>query len=82
MEVVFSMWKGYLDRPNQFDDYKDVKLTPLHTSGHAYIEDLQKLVEKMQPKNLIPIHTECKERFKELFEANVITMNDAEKLKL
>lgn len=82
LEIVFSMWKGYLDRPNQFDDYKDVKLTPLHTSGHAYIEDLQKLVEKMQPKYLIPIHTERKYKYQELFKANIITLNDGEELNL
>ena len=82
LEVVFSMWKGYLDRPNQFDDYKDVKLTPLHTSGHAYIEDLQKLVEKMQPKCLIPIHTECEDKYQELFKANIVTLNDGEELDL
>ena len=82
LEIVFSMWKGYLDRPNQFDDYKDVKLTPLHTSGHAYIEDLQKLVEKMQPKYLIPIHTERKYKYQELFKANIIILNDGEELNL
>ena len=80
LEIVFSMWKGYLDKPNQFDDYKDVKLTPLHTSGHAYIEDLQKLVEKMQPKHLIPIHTEYKDKYQQLFKANIITLNDGEEL--
>lgn len=82
LEIVFSMWRGYLDRPNQFDEYKDIKLTPLHTSGHAYIEDLQKLVDTMQPKNLIPIHTEYKDRFKELFNANVIELNDGQEIKL
>jgi len=82
LEIVFSMWKGYLDRPNQFDNYTDVKLTPLHTSGHAYIEDLHKLVEKMQPKHLIPIHTECKDKYQELFNANIVTLNDGEELDL
>ena len=82
LEIVFSMWKGYLDRPNQFDEYKDIKLTPLHTSGHAYIEDLQKLVDTMQPKNLIPIHTEYKDKFKELFNANIIELNDGQEINL
>lgn len=82
LEVVFSMWKGYFDRPNQFDDYKDVKLTPLHASGHAYIEDLQKLVEKMQSKHLIPIHTECKDKYQELFKTNIIILNNGEDLNL
>ncbi len=80
LEIIFSLWKGYLDRPNQFDDYKDIKLTPLHTSGHAYIKDLQEFVEQTQPKNLIPIHTEYKNKYRELFSANIITLNDGEEL--
>lgn len=82
VKIIFSMWKGYLDRPNQFDGYNDVKITPLHTSGHAYIADLQQFVNEMQPKNLVPIHTEHKERFKDNFGAPVIELNDGEVLYL
>lgn len=82
IEIIFSMWKGYLDRPKQFDAYKDIKITLLHTSGHAYIEDLQKLVNEMQPKNIVPIHTAHKDKFKENFGAPVIELNDGEALYL
>ncbi len=71
------MWKGYLDRSGQFDDYKDI-IIPLHTSGHAYIEDLQKMVDTMNPKFIIPIHTESKEKYKELFHADVIELSDGQ----
>lgn len=73
--IIFSMWKGYLDRPGQFDAYKDI-IIPLHVSGHAYIEHLQKMVDTMKPKFLIPIHTECKEKYKELFNAEVLELSD------
>ena len=79
INIVFSMWSGYLDRPNQFENYKDI-ITLLHTSGHAYVEDLQKFVEKTQPKNIIPIHTEHKEKYKNLFKANIIELQDGEEL--
>lgn len=75
--IIFSMWKGYLDRPGQFDEYKDI-IIPLHVSGHAYIEHLQKMVETMKPKFLIPIHTACKEKYKELFNAEVIELSDGQ----
>lgn len=81
INIVFSMWKGYLEKPNPFEDYKDI-IIPLHTSGHAYIEDLQKLVEETHPKNLIPIHTEYRDKYRELFNANVIELDDGQKINL
>ena len=81
VNIIFSMWKGYLERPSWFDNYKDI-ITPLHTSGHAFISDLQNLVDTVRPKHLIPIHTECKDKFKELFKADIIELNDGENLTL
>ncbi len=77
INIIFSMWKGYLDRPSRFDSYKDI-ITILHTSGHAYINDLQKFVKEMKPKNLIPIHTEYKEKYRELFNTNIIELQDGQ----
>lgn len=77
INIIFSMWKGYLDRGGQFAEYKDI-IIPLHTSGHAYIEDLQKMVDMMKPKFLIPVHTEYKEKYKELFSADVIELSDGQ----
>jgi ribonuclease J len=81
IRIIFSMWKGYLDRPNQFENYKDI-ITPLHVSGHAYVEDLQKFVETVNPKHLIPIHTEYSEKYMDLFNANIIILDDGQKLNL
>lgn len=77
INIIFSMWKGYLDKGGQFEEYKDI-IIPLHTSGHAYIEDLQKMVDMMKPKFLIPVHTEYKEKYKELFSAAVIELSDGQ----
>ena len=35
----------------------------LHTSGHAYIETIEKLIRLTGPKTIIPMHTEWAEAF-------------------
>lgn len=72
--VVYSMWKGYLKGGKAEDpaiisflagrtdkDHMEV----LHTSGHAYVEDLKKLMDMTEPEVIIPMHTENAESFKE-----------------
>ena len=78
INIVFSMWQGYLDKPNQFENYKDI-ITQLHTSGHAYICDLQDFVKETRPKNLIPVHTEYGKQYSEIFDSNVIELKDGQK---
>jgi ribonuclease J len=80
--IIHSMWKGYIERPNYaLGDHTDITVC-IHTSGHAHVEDLQKFVEKTNPKNIIPIHTQHKGKYAGLFKANVIVLDDAEALKL
>ena len=35
----------------------------LHTSGHAYVEDLARLMDMTDPDTIIPMHTESVEDF-------------------
>ena len=35
----------------------------LHTSGHAYVETIEKLIRLTNPEVIIPMHTECAEEF-------------------
>ncbi len=35
----------------------------LHTSGHAYVETIAKLIRLTNPKVIIPMHTECAKEF-------------------
>lgn len=81
LNIIFSMWKGYLDRPNYLDEYRDI-ITHIHTSGHAYIKDLQRFVDKIKPKYIIPIHTESKNRYKDLFNAEIKLVEDGETIEL
>ena len=48
-----------------------------HTSGHASIDDLKRLVRALSPKRLVPIHSFAPERFQSLFP-NVQPANDGE----
>lgn len=75
LNIIFSMWRGYLDKPSYLDDYKDI-ITCIHTSGHSTVEDLQQFVEDVKPNAIIPIHTECREKYKELFNSSIIEIED------
>jgi len=52
-----------------------------HASGHASKEDLRKIIEKIDPDVIIPVHTENPRWFAENFE-NVVVMRDGESLEL
>lgn len=41
----------------------DEETAPLHVSGHASGEELQKVVEAIKPKTLIPVHTDSPQKF-------------------
>lgn len=71
--LVWSLWKGYLDEPSgrrvkRFALEHDLPLRCIHSSGHAYVEDLQRLVAALAPGEVVPVHTEAPEEFGGLFE--------------
>lgn len=78
--VVWSLWKGYLDEPGRFDlrtfvESRGGRFAVVHSSGHAYVEDLQALARAIEPERIVPIHTFAPERFEELFD-NVAVQPD------
>jgi ribonuclease J len=81
--AVFSMWHGYLEKGDlsQFIEGNGITLTEIHTSGHAYIGQLQMIADALKPRWIIPIHTFYPEKFKEMFP-NVIQLNDDETISL
>ena len=67
--LFYSMWEGYKKQENmkeflKFMKEKGVKIISLHTSGHADEKDFDKLIKKIEPKIIIPVHTENSEWFK------------------
>ena len=56
MEFSFNRLLKWLELCN-------LKLEYAHTSGHCFPDDIKKAIEIINPKNLIPIHTEYPEEF-------------------
>ena len=57
------MWKGYQEKPAireflEFMESRGVKFHVLHTSGHADVTTIAKLIEKTNPDFITPVHTE------------------------
>jgi len=86
--VIYSMWKGYLSEEYNPKGYKrlqdlqnnpQIKFTYAHTSGHAIVKDLQGFAEALSPKILVPIHTEHKDQYSELF-SNVSVLANGEEI--
>ncbi len=87
VNVIYSQWLGYLDgthgdyfgsdRISAFRNDPAVNFVYAHTSGHAPVADLQRLAAALNPRKLVPIHTEHGEDFSHIF-ANVVTHNDGE----
>ena len=75
--LFYSMWEGYKKEKNtkeflEFMEEKGVKIISLHTSGHADEKDFDKLIKKVEPKIIIPVHTENSEWFKRYEKCEVI----------
>ena len=83
--IIYSQWLGYLEdefsEPRTVALYKRLKETYnwvyAHTSGHADLKRLTEFTQALQPKNIIPIHTQHKEEFKDHFK-NVVILDDHE----
>ena len=61
--AVWSLWSGYLDEPSGIRlrvnlAAAGVPLVEHHTSGHAPVADLKRLVEALNPARIVPIHTD------------------------
>ena len=75
--LFYSMWEGYKKQENmkeflEFMEEKGVKTISLHTSGHADEKDFDKLIKKIEPEIIIPVHTENSEWFKRYENCEVI----------
>lgn len=79
--LFYSLWPGYLERGG-FDlkawcTAQGIGFEVHHTSGHASISDLKRLVKALQPKRLVPIHSFATDQFRNFFP-NVQLANDGE----
>ncbi len=65
--VIYSMWEGYIEKIHNSTGWQrfqvlkeepDIRFEIIHTSGHAVLSDLKKIVAALKPKEIVPIHTE------------------------
>ncbi len=58
-----------------------MEIVDLHTSGHAYLESIAKVINITKPKMIVPIHTERPHFFAEQFE-QVYLAEDGEEIRI
>lgn len=89
VNVIYSQWLGYLDDPDNatqdsrkvssYRNNQDPKVNFIyaHTSGHASIDDLKRYVEALDPKTIVPVHTDAPEEYARHFQGrNILQVED------
>lgn len=69
--LIYSFWSGYRETESMKNfllecEKLGLRIVTLHTSGHADEGTIKKLIETVNPKVLIPIHTENAQRFRKI----------------
>ncbi|MCA6214585.1 MULTISPECIES: MBL fold metallo-hydrolase [Thermococcus] len=60
------------------DEGKPIFEKGLHASGHISREELEKVIDEIDPDYIIPVHTESPEWFKERWNEKVVMLKDGE----
>ncbi len=84
---IYSMWEGYLQKSDtmKFVDYltnRKFTLHKIHTSGHADTKTLKKMVEAIKPRNIVPIHTFERDKYKDIFKEPIVELKDKEVIEI
>lgn len=84
--LIYSMWEGYLEQPytKAFKEYlkeRGVTWHSIHTGGHATLEAMKRMVGRLNPGILIPIHTERPQEYSKHFP-RVKLVRDKEQITL
>ena len=80
---IYSLWEGYLQDDSlqkmmRFIKKKNMKFYQVHTNGHAEIATLKKVVKKLKPGKIIPIHTFHPDKYAGLFNQKIVQISDGE----
>jgi ribonuclease J len=80
---IYSMWEGYKSKDHmikflEFFRNRSFTIYNVHTSGHADVPTLKKLVKAIQPKYIVPIHTFHKHDYKDIFSVPVLELEDGQ----
>lgn len=86
--IIYSKWSGYLKGkhadPRILKFIGNHRMEKVHTSGHASVETIEKLIRMTNPKMIIPMHTECADEFGKIeafvpYHDRVRVLSDGEK---
>ena len=77
------MWEGYLKKPDtkkflEYFESRGFTIHSIHTSGHADIDTLRQMVEAINPKNIVPIHTFNAGDYSKIFNSPIVLLKDGE----
>ena len=77
------MWEGYMKKDNtkeflQYFEKRNFTFNSIHTSGHADIDTLKQMIEAINPKNIVPIHTFNARDYKNIFSVPILELKDGE----
>ena len=64
VELVWSMWRGYWERSGGMRDWAEregVAVRFVHSGGHAWPEDLRRLVGAVGAKQTVWVHTDSEQ---------------------
>jgi ribonuclease J len=84
--LIYSMWSGYRKSPRmrkmlEYAAVQGIEIKSIHTSGHAGVDTLRKVVKACSPQRIIPIHTEYPAKFTDIF-SNVVLAVDGEDISI
>ncbi len=74
--LIYSMWEGYLANDGEFWDQHSVQVVKIHSSGHASEEHLQAFASALNPKRIVPIHTDRPDLYQKCFGDRVCPLAD------
>jgi len=77
--VIYSMWEGYMNKTfneRSFKRFKTIRdlaarFEVIHTSGHISKSDITRLMQAIDPKELVPIHTQGHEEMMKIFRRKI-----------
>ncbi len=83
---LYSYWSGYLKKPDWLEAQAQFakaggEFIQCHTSGHIHAADIVRFVNALQPKRVVPIHTEQPGVFAAHF-SNVCLLYDGQTLNM
>lgn len=89
INLIYSQWPGYLEEAhktyateiiNSLRQSGKVLFSYIHTSGHATLKELKELAKAIDPKIIVPIHSDNPEKMKLEFSNsgfnNIVTWMD------